>query len=107
MGAVFGLAINVRDLPSSAIKWQVAELGDLGHLFLGDYYPLTGYSRQDEVWVAWQFDRPDQGRGLVQAFRRSRDEQQTLGLRLRNLNPAVSTSSRPLESALFVYERVR
>ena len=40
MGAVFGLAINVRDLPSSAIKWQVAELRDLGHLFLGDYYPL-------------------------------------------------------------------
>ena len=40
MGAVFGLAINVRDLPSSAIKWQVAELRDLGHLFLGDYYQL-------------------------------------------------------------------
>ncbi len=133
MGAVFGLAINVRELPSSAIKWQVAELRDLGDLFLGDYYQLTRYSRQDEVWVAWQFDRPDQGRGLVQAFRRSRDEQQTLGLRLRNLNPAVSysvtdldapdravtmtgaelmgeglsASVRLLESALFVYERVR
>jgi hypothetical protein len=40
MGAVFGLAINVRDLPSSAIKWQVAELRDLGDLFLGDYYQL-------------------------------------------------------------------
>ena len=48
MGAVFGLAgrraepvaINVRDLPSSAIKRQVAELRDLGDLFLGDYYPL-------------------------------------------------------------------
>ena len=133
MGAVFGLAINVRELPSSAIKRQVAELRDLGHLFLGDYYPLTGYSRQDDVWVAWQFDRPDQGGGLVQAFRRSRDEQQTLELRLRNLNPAVSysvtdldapdravkmtgaglmgeglsASVRLLESALFVYERVR
>ena len=91
MGAVFGLAINVRELTSSAIKRQIAELRDLGDLFLGDYYPLTGYSRQDDLWVAWQFDRPDQGGGLVQAFRRRRAEQQTLELRLRNLNPMLSS----------------
>ena len=91
MGAVFGLAINVRELTSSAIKRQIAELRDLGDLFLGDCYPLTGYSRQDDLWVAWQFDRPDQGGGLVQAFRRSRAEQQTLELRLRNLNPMLSS----------------
>lgn len=132
MGAVFGLAINVRELTSSAVRRQVAELRDLGDLFLGDYYPLTAYSRENDVWVAWQFDRPDQGRGLVQAFRRSEAEQGTLELRLRNLESeaayvvtdldapdrAVTVSGAALmgeglsasvgafESALFVYERV-
>ena len=131
-GAVFGLAINVRELTSSAVRRQVAELRDLGDLFLGDYYPLTAYSRENDVWVAWQFDRPDQGRGLVQAFRRSEAEQGTLELRLRNLESeaayvvtdldapdrAVTVSGAALmgeglsasvgafESALFVYERV-
>ena len=83
--------------------------------------------------MAWQFDRPDQGRGLIQAFRRSKAEQGTLALRLRSLDPeaaytvtdldapgvavtvsgaklmgeGLSASVRALESALFVYERVR
>ena len=74
--------------------------------------------------------RRDQGRGLVQAFRPSRAEQQTLELPLRNLDPEaaysvtdldapdravtttgaqlmderLSASVRALESALFVYE---
>jgi alpha-galactosidase len=38
---------------------------------LGDYYPLTPYSLDNTVWMAWQFDRPDRGEGMIQAFRRS------------------------------------
>ena len=41
-----------------------------GHYFLGDYYPLTPYSQDKKVWMAWQFDCPEAGEGLVQAFRR-------------------------------------
>ena len=131
------------------------------------------YSRQDEVWVAWQFDRPDQrhGRRLRSHQRAGFAELQVAGRRApgsgtlflgdytrspgtaartrsgwpfdrsrrsggspaQNLNPAVSysvtdldapdravkmigaelmgeglsASVRLLESALFVYERVR
>ena len=35
----------------------------------GDFYPLTRYHLEKNDWVAWQFDRPDLGRGVVQAFR--------------------------------------
>jgi alpha-galactosidase len=38
--------------------------------FYGDYYPLTSYSLKHDVWMAWQFHRPDLGEGMVQAFRR-------------------------------------
>lgn len=35
----------------------------------GDYYPLTPFGRGGDVWVAWQFDRPDAREGLIQGIR--------------------------------------
>lgn len=37
----------------------------------GDFYPLTSYSLHNDVWMAWQFYRPDLNGGVVQVFRRS------------------------------------
>ena len=37
---------------------------------LGDFYPLTPYRLDADVWMAWQFDLPEAGEGLIQAFRR-------------------------------------
>jgi len=31
--------------------------------FYGDFYPLLSYSLADDVWCAWQWDRPDLGGG--------------------------------------------
>ena len=36
----------------------------------GDFYPLMPYSLEQGTWIAWQFDVPEQGEGMVQAFRR-------------------------------------
>lgn len=55
--------------------------------YRGDYYPLTPYSMDDNVWVAWQFNRPQSGQGMVQAFRRTKCEEQTTLVRLRGLDP--------------------
>jgi alpha-galactosidase len=38
--------------------------------FFGDYYPLSPYSLSQTDWMAWQFHRPEEGAGMVQAFRR-------------------------------------
>lgn len=54
--------------------------------YLGDYYPLTPYSTDDNVWIAWQFDRPKQGQGMVQAFRRAKCEEESVIVRLRGLD---------------------
>jgi len=53
--------------------------------FTGDYYPLTPYSLDADRWLAWQFDRPDLGEGVVQAFRREQCREETLRCRLRGL----------------------
>jgi len=38
--------------------------------YFGDFWPLSDYSITNNVWMAWQFDRPDLAEGLIQAFRR-------------------------------------
>lgn len=55
--------------------------------YRGDYYPLTPYSMDDNVWVAWQFNRPESGQGMVQAFRRTQCEETAATVRLRGLDP--------------------
>ena len=35
---------------------------------MGDYYPLTPYSTDSGVWMAWQFDRPEAGEGMAQVW---------------------------------------
>ena len=58
------------DFPFAKAQAVLRQCRDLQPYFLGDYYPLTEYSKAGNVWVAWQFDRPDRGNGMVQAFRR-------------------------------------
>lgn len=60
---------------------------DLGPNLLGDYYPLTPYSLDRNVWMAFQWNRPEAGRGAVQVFRREESGQETQTLKLRGLDP--------------------
>lgn len=41
--------------------------------FLEDYYPLTELegTTRDDIWLAYQYDRPSDGTGIVVAFRRA------------------------------------
>ena len=73
-----------------AQKQAYAECRRLAPLMLGDYYPLTPYSRAPDRWIAWQFDRPDDGDGCVQAFRRRQCPDDRLTLRLQGLSPALN-----------------
>ena len=56
---------------------------------LGDYYPLTPYSLSEDAWIAWQFDRPEQGDWAVQVFRRAESIYESARLKLHGLDPAA------------------
>ena len=56
----------------------------------GDFYPLTPYSIEHNAWIAWQFDRPDLGEGLVQAFRRPDCPEAVQQYQLHGLDPAAT-----------------
>jgi alpha-galactosidase len=83
----FGLGGN-QDLQKSKVFF--AEWRQIAPLMLGDYYPLTPYSLKLDQWIAWQFDRSEQGDGVVQAFRRDQCETGTQTYRLRGLDSAMT-----------------
>jgi alpha-galactosidase len=56
-------------------------------MLFGDYYPLTPYSLQHDQWIAWQFNRPEQGTGVIQVFRRDNCEESEKAFCLSGLNP--------------------
>jgi alpha-galactosidase len=66
-----------------------AECARIAPLMLGDYYPLTPYNRAKDRWIAWQFNRPEQGDGLVQAFRRPDCASPSITLRLHRLKASA------------------
>ena len=55
--------------------------------FSGDFYPLAPPSRRQTAWVAWQFDRPDLGEGMVQAFRHKDSVEAAACVKLHALEP--------------------
>ena len=57
---------------------------------IGDYYPLTPYSLEPTTWLAWQYDRPDLGTGVVQAFRRPMSPFTAARFPLHGLDPKAN-----------------
>ena len=53
---------------------------------LGDFYPLAPYRLDGDVWMAWQFDLPEAGEGLVQAFRREGSVYEAARFKLHGLD---------------------
>jgi alpha-galactosidase len=62
-----------------------AQLKEIGPDYLGDFYPLTPYSLSNNVWLAWQYDRPEAGQGVIQAFRRPESKVEAAQFKLRGL----------------------
>ncbi len=77
---------------------MVGQWREVADCFLGDYYPLTPYSLSEHEWMAWQFDRPEEGRGMVQAFRRARCDAPERRFRLRGLDGDAAYEFRDLDT---------
>ncbi|MBP5094328.1 MAG: hypothetical protein J6332_09810, partial [Abditibacteriota bacterium] len=57
----------------------------LGPAFFGDYYPLTEYSSAENVWIGYEFNLPDKGKGIAELFRRPEAEESSITVKLRAL----------------------
>ena len=91
------------DFPFDWLRIQVEQLKQIRPYYYGDYYPLSPCSENTNCttawneehsaafeWAAWQFNRPEQGDGMIQAFRRDKSHDQANELRLRGLDPVAT-----------------
>ncbi|MBM4041336.1 MAG: alpha-galactosidase, partial [Planctomycetes bacterium] len=84
-----GIDLRVRDIDYEKLRKLVAQWRAISKHYYGDFYPLTSYTLDNGVWMAWQFDGPAAGEGVVQAFRRPDSPYLTAQFRLRGLDPAA------------------
>ena len=81
------------DFPWELARRQVERYKHMRGFLNGDFYPLTPCSLE-EVWMGYQFHRPDLDKGVALVFRRYDSNRtlyparETFTLRLRGLNPA-------------------
>jgi alpha-galactosidase len=83
----FGIDMRVRDLDYASLRRLVGQWRRVIPNYFGDYYPLTPWSRDNRLWIAWQFDRPEAGEGIVQVFRRESSYYESARFQLQGLNP--------------------
>lgn len=79
-----------KDLNYELARQLFAQLKQIGPNYLGDFYPLTPYSLANTVWLAWQYDRPESGEGVVQAFRRPESADDQMRFKLSGLEANAS-----------------
>ena len=98
MNVVLGYDLRRKDLDYALLRKLTAEWRQIVACYQGDYYPLTPYNRDEHRWLAWQFDRPDQGDGVVEAFRREKAEGASATFLLVGLDPAARYNVTDLET---------
>lgn len=76
--------------PVSAIQKRISDFKQMRPYYYADYYPLTQpvNNTRDDVWLAYQLNRPDRKDGIILAFRRSGSNEQTIYVKLSGLEPA-------------------
>jgi alpha-galactosidase len=81
------LDIRERGIDYDALRALISQWRSVNQYYYGDYYPLTPYSLDEAVWIAWQFHDADADAGMIQAFRREDSVYRTADLKARSLTP--------------------
>jgi alpha-galactosidase len=97
----FTACFDVRrtDLDFELIRRVLGQWKQYAPYYFGDYYPLTAYSLDQTAWMAWQFDVPEKGEGVVQAFRRAESVYEAARFKLRGLDAGAEYVLTNLDTA--------
>jgi alpha-galactosidase len=76
-----------KDLNYDLLRRSLSQWREIAPEYYGDYYPLMPYSLSSDAWIAWQFNRPEAGKGVVQAYRRQNCVYESARLILHGLDP--------------------
>ena len=71
---LYAMDVRAKDLDYDLLRDLFNKRDRMTKYYYGDFYPLTPHSLEQTVWMAWQFDQPETGEGLVQMFRRTQSD---------------------------------
>lgn len=85
---VLNWKLTSADMSIPDMQKYLVEFKDLRPYFYEDYYPLTGTGdlTGDDVWLAYQLNKPSDKSGIVVAFRRKDNPSKTLSVQLKGLD---------------------
>jgi alpha-galactosidase len=83
---LFSADMRDKSIDYAALRRLATQWREINGLYYGDFYPLMKCSRSKDAWIAWQFDCPEENKGVVMAFRRSECNYESARLRLRGLD---------------------
>jgi alpha-galactosidase len=80
--------INSNENSVEELQKYYSDFRRLRPYYYGDYYPLTKTDNMtnDNVWLAYQMNRPAQKDGIIMAFRRKNSLDETLQVKLRGID---------------------
>ena len=76
----------------------VRQWREIAPYYAGDFHRLSPYAVDGSGIMAWQFNRPEHGDGMVQAFRQDACIYRALDLRLQGLDPDASYRCRDVDT---------
>jgi len=100
MGSHMSLALDFYNKPElwEPLAATLKQYVQIRHLFTADFYPLTPYSLEKNAWIAWQYQDPEKGEGIIQAFRREGSSEDSIHVTPRGLDPDVEYAIADLDS---------
>ena len=77
--------------PIPMMQKRMSDFKELRPYYYGDFYPLTGAGNytSDQVWLAYQMNRPKEGDGLIIAFRRAESPDNSIYIKPSGLDENV------------------
>jgi alpha-galactosidase len=97
-----GIDIRQKGIDYPTLRRLFEEWRSIGPYYYGDFYPITPWTRQDDNWIAWQYNRPEHGDGVIQAFRRPKSADDSATLKLRGLHPKAHYRIEVIDGATLV-----
>ena len=89
-----------RDRDFTPYRTYFENWREVNKYFYGDYFPLTDYSLERNVWMAWQFALPDRSEGMVQVFRRDESPYVSARFRLHELDADATYTVKDLDAGI-------
>ena len=68
-------------------KQVIEEHKTYAHYLTQDYYPLTAFSQEENVWMAWQYNDASDSTGMIQVFKRMASKEDSAVYYLNGLQP--------------------